>query len=149
MPFRLTDRGLIERIVDNEVLSSEIINRINQINEPGVKQLLEIAIEKHMQPNVQDKKDAVEKIWDAFEREKTVCPGDKKHSIEELLKRASGGEENVYKLLNNEFYELTNIGNNYRIRHHETDKIEIIDLNYYEYFFNRCLSILSLVIQYL
>ena len=39
--------------------------------------------------------------------------------------------------------------NDYRIRHHETDKVEITDVRYYDYFFNRCLSLIALAIQYL
>lgn len=49
----------------------------------------------------------------------------------------------------NEFKMLTDIGNKYRIRHHETDRIDITDVRYYDYFFNRCLSLIALAIQYL
>ena len=52
-------------------------------------------------------------------------------------------------LFNDEFVALTKIGNNYRIRHHETDKIDITDTRHYDYFFNRCLSLIALAIQYL
>jgi len=44
---------------------------------------------------------------------------------------------------------LTSIGNKYRIRHHETDKIDITDVRYYDYLFNRCLSLIALAIKYL
>lgn len=50
---------------------------------------------------------------------------------------------------NTEFKILTDIGNKYRIRHHETNKIDIIDIRYYDYLFNRCLSLIALAIQYL
>ncbi|MCT0449644.1 hypothetical protein EFK69_10865 [Lactococcus lactis subsp. lactis] len=53
------------------------------------------------------------------------------------------------ELFNNEFRALTEIGNNFRIRHHETNKIDIIDIKYYDYLFNRCMSLIALVIQYL
>ena len=44
---------------------------------------------------------------------------------------------------------LRKIGNNFRIRHHERDTIDISDPRHYDYFFNRCLSLIALAIQYL
>lgn len=61
----------------------------------------------------------------------------------------ANGNGEFIDLFNNEFKSLTNIGNKYRIRHHETDKIDIIDDRYYDYLFNRCLSLIALAIQYL
>ena len=57
--------------------------------------------------------------------------------------------DDFVELFNTEFKILTDIGNNYRIRHHETNKIDIIDIRYYDYLFNRCLSLIALAIQYL
>ena len=53
------------------------------------------------------------------------------------------------KLFDTEFKALTDIGNSFRIRHHETDRTDITDIRYYDYFFNRCLSLIALAIQYL
>ena len=35
------------------------------------------------------------------------------------------------------------------LRHHETNRTDITDIRYYDYFFNRCLSLIALAIQYL
>jgi hypothetical protein len=61
----------------------------------------------------------------------------------------ANGNDDFADLFNNEFKVLTDIGNKYRIRHHETDRIDITDVRYYDYFFNRCLSLIALAIQYL
>lgn len=61
----------------------------------------------------------------------------------------ANGSEDFKKMFEEEFMWLTNTGNNFEIRHHETDKIKITDIRYYDYLFNRCLSILALAIQYL
>lgn len=61
----------------------------------------------------------------------------------------SNNNQNYIDLFTKEFYELKDIGNNFRIRHHETSKIDIPDPNYYDYFFNRCLSLIGLAIKYL
>lgn len=61
----------------------------------------------------------------------------------------ANGQEDFVNLFNTEFKALTDIGNDYRIRHHETNKIDITDSRYYDYFFNRCLSMMALSVQYL
>lgn len=150
LSFRLSDRGLIELQVDHEVLSPEIIADVDLIAEPGIRDLMKEAIEKHMQPTVQAHRDAVEKIWDALERLKSYYTTmDKRASVSKIIGDMADGDQNYTALFNAEFKALTDIGNDYRIRHHETNKIDITDPRYYDYFFNRCLSLIALAIQYL
>ena len=61
----------------------------------------------------------------------------------------ANGNENYTELFDEEFAKLTKLGNDYRIRHHETDKIEIIDNNYYDYFYQRCFALINLALRYL
>ena len=150
LSFRLSDRGLIELQADHEILSPEIIANVDLIPEPGIHDLLKEAIEKHMQPTVQAHRDAVEKIWDALERLKTYYTTmDKRASASKIVCDMASGDQNYMALFNAEFKALTDMGNDYRIRHHETSKIDITDPRYYDYFFNRCLSLIALAIQYL
>lgn len=150
VPFRLSDRGLIEILNDQEVLSSEIIKSIESVPELGIQDLLNEAIIKHMQPTFQAHRDAAEKIWDALERLKTYYTDmDKKASTTKIVNDMAGGQTDFVDLFNTEFKTLTDIGNNFRIRHHETNKIDITDIRHYDYFFNRCLSLISTAILYL
>lgn len=150
VPFHLTDRGLIEPADSHEVLSTDILSSIEQVKEPGIQELLNDAIERHMQPTLQAHRDAVEKIWDALERLKTYYTDfDKKTSVKKIVNDMSCGQNTYEVLFEDEFNSLTKIGNSFRIRHHETDKIEINDIRYYDYFFNRCLSLIATAIQYL
>ena len=81
---------------------------------------------------------------------KTYYPDlDKKDSATKIVNDMAGDNGDFQKLFNAEFLALTKIGNDYRIRHHETNKIDITDDNYYDYFFNRCLSLIALAIKYL
>ena len=73
----------------------------------------------------------------------------KKDSTEKIIKDMAHGNDKFIELFNNEFLKLRDIGNQYRIRHHETNQIDIIDSRYYDYLFNRCLSLIALAIQYL
>lgn len=61
----------------------------------------------------------------------------------------ANGNDDFADLFNNEFKVLTDIGNKYCIQHHKADRINITDVRYYDYFFNHCLSLIALAIQYL
>lgn len=147
--YILTNEKIIERVVENTPLTIEIENNINQISENGVKELLKDAIALYKTPTLSARKDSVEKIWDALERLKTYYSTNKKQSILKLIEDMGNSNDEFIKIFNEEFRNLTNIGNNFRIRHHETDKIDITDLRHCDYFFNRCLSLIGLAIQYL
>ncbi len=148
--YVLTDEKIIERIVEHSPLSDEIEKEVDQITEDGTRQLLKEAIELYKQPYPGSSRDAVEKIWDALERLKTYYTNlDKKTSVTQIVNDMSNCDANFVDLFNSEFKALTDIGNNYRIRHHETSKIDITDSRHYDYFFNRCLSLIALAIKYL
>ena len=148
--YELTDEQIIERIVELSPLTTEIENSFHSIPEKGIRELLKEAVAAYKTPNPAARQYAVEKLWDAFERLKTYYSAlDKKKSVKKIENDMAQGDTDFFNLVNSEFLALTTIGNSYRIRHHETDKIEITDNRYYEYLFNRCLSLLALAIQYL
>jgi hypothetical protein len=69
--------------------------------------------------------EALEKLWDAFERSKTMLHSNKKSGVAKLVAAATKGvssEETT--LLDQEMKVLTDIGNQFRIRHHETKAIQ-------------------------
>lgn len=138
--YRLRD-GLIVDDAFSSVLSNQ-----NSNFEKGAKELLDEAA-THFHNN--DKQISVEKLWDALERIKTVLPGNKKQSSEALLDRMSHGDAKFRETFAAEIKALTEIGNNFRIRHHETDKVEISHSCDLDYFYHRCASFINLAIQYL
>lgn len=141
----------------------EIINKYSNLSpiitglispEQELTILLEIAIEKIQSVDIEEKQIAVEKIWDAFERMKTLYEDstsniDKKKSAEMIVNKISGNKQNWLDLFNAEFKTLTEIGNIYRIRHHETTKIKIEKPEWLDYFFGRCYALISMVIQFI
>ena len=76
-------------------------------------------------------------------------PTDKRSSVETILDRISDGDSVLKEKLNGEFKELTNIGNNYQIRHFETGKLPINDIRIKEYLYTRCLSLINLSIGFI
>jgi len=148
--FVLTSSGIIERIIENNIISTEIESVVNVVAEKGTRELLKEALALFRQPNPASRKLAVDKIWDALERLKTFYTTmDKKNSSNKIINDMASGNPKYIELFTAEFLLLTDIGNKFRIRHHETDKIDITDDKHYDYFFNRCLSLISLATQYL
>ncbi|MEJ8307335.1 AbiJ-NTD4 domain-containing protein [Saccharibacillus sacchari] len=148
--FTLTQGKLIERVVENTPLSPEMETQIQKISEHGTRELMKDAIALYKTPNPAARQDSVEKIWDALERLKTYYTHlDKRGSVTKVVNDMSNGKSDFIEIFDCEFKELTKIGNNFRIRHHETSKTDITDNRHYDYFFNRCLSLIALAIQYL
>ena len=140
----------VERIVENSPLTPTVESAIAAVKEAGARELLQEAIMLHRSPYPADIRDAVEKLWDAYERLKTYYTTmNKAKSAEKIVNDMAAGQAPYVTLFDTEFRALTKIGNDFRIRHHETDKVEITDVRYYDYFFNRCLSLIALAIQYL
>jgi hypothetical protein len=148
--YILTDKMTIERVTEYSTVIPEVEAVIASVKDPGLKELLDDAITRFKQPNPMSHKDAVEKLWDAFERLKTYYNGhSKKDSATKIVADMSGCQSEFSKTFSAEFCTLTEIGNKYRIRHHETDKIEIQDMRHYDYFFNRCLALIATALPYL
>jgi len=148
--YVLTENKTVERIIDNSVLSPKIESTISSTNESELKKLLEEAIFRFRQPRMEEQKVAVEKLWDAFERMKTYYTTlNKKTSAEKIVSEISHQREEYKELFDLEFKTLTTIGNEFRIRHHETNKIDITEQCHYDYFFNRCLALIAIVVPYL
>lgn len=136
--------GQIESLYINQLKSNIQI----PIYEIGLKELIEDAMRYYEEDNINI---AVEKLWDAFERLKTFYAPElnKKESAKKIIDKMSNKEENFTKMFEKEFQELTAIGNAYRIRHHERNKIDIVDKRHADYLYKRCLTLISTAIQYL
>jgi len=100
---------------------------------------------RFLSPLIDDRRLALEKLWDAFERLKTIDPGvDKKQSAGALLGRVASGE--WFQRLNDEMRELTTIGNVMQIRHFETSKKDVPE-GAVDYLFNRLASMILYLLR--
>ena len=151
LSYILTNDKTIERVAEHGVISPDVVKIVQSASESGTRELLMQALTLFKHRNPAERKNAVEKIWDALERVKTFYAAqgqkDKKASVEKVIKAMSGGQSEFEALFNAEFKALTDIGNNFRIRHHETYVTDIADDRHYDYFFNRCLSLIAFAIQ--
>ena len=150
MLYVLSESGMVERVNVNGVLSKEIEVAVASAPEKGLKELLQDAILLYKTPSPQARQDSVEKNWDALERLKIYYTTlDKKASAAKIVNDMANNQTEFSVIFDEEFKALTKIGNNFRIRYHETNKIDITDLRHYDYFFSRCLSLIAIAIEYL
>lgn len=145
MAFELQDNGQIIRLVP-PTLRQALIGTVFTTGEDTLGQLLEDARTKFLSPDVKVRKEALDTLWDAWERLKTVKSADKKASITALL-QATAPEASFFARLNNEAKELTEIGNNFQIRHWETGKPPISDSDHIDYLFHRIFALIYLILR--
>lgn len=93
------------------------------------------------------RREALEKLWDAWERLKSLSdPNDKKRSTKILLDRGSA-EPNLRDRIESEAKQLTEIGNAFLIRHAEVTKTPITESIHVDYLFHRLFSLIRMLIQ--
>src|SRR5258707_2554147 len=109
--------------------------------------MLEIARTKFLDTNPNVRREALERLWDAWERLKTILPGlDKKSGIKTLLESASP-EPNLRAVLDEEAKKLTTIGNSFQIRHSETTQTPLQEDAQVDYLFHRLFALIWLLLH--
>jgi hypothetical protein len=145
MAFELKD-GEVTRMAP-AVLHESLAEAKFSTGDAMLDALLEAAREKFLNRSLDVRRESLEKLWDAWERLKTIeVAGDKKASIKALLDKVSN--EPVFRgKLEAEAQELTAIGNTFMIRHTETGKIPIVESEQVDYFFHRMFAMVRLVLR--
>lgn len=146
--FELTPEGHAERLGPTG-LREELRQAVFHTGDAEADRLLEEARRRILSPHVGERQDAIEKLWDAFERIKTLEPGpDKKAQATCLLDRAVPAKAPKFRqFLEAEAHELTKIGNTLRIRHTETDKEPLYGPEQIDCLFHRMFSFIRLVLR--
>lgn len=144
-PFELAEDGRIRRIAP-PVLDSALRSAQFQTGDNELDRLLDLARDKFCSPDPSIRKEGLEKLWDAWERLKTLYPGDKRASTESLL-AAAVSDAGFRIVVEKEGRELTGIGNSYMIRHSETDRIPISSNRQVDYLFHRLFSLIWLLLK--
>jgi hypothetical protein len=118
--YELSPKLQIERIGTPAV--QQVIEQMTPASgDPDLDALLDRARKLYMSRKDDDRALALEKLWDGFERLKTIdYVGNKKQSAEALLDNITSSE--FRDITSAEMKALTNLGNQFMIRHHETDK---------------------------
>ena len=148
LAYKLNDAGVIERIVPAPM--EELIRRAHfSTGDQELDRLLDTAIDLSLQPQDDARQDALEKLWAAFERLKSIeSPGNKKEGAELLINRAVACESPVFHAaVTKEFLELTHIGNKMRIRHSAVGSEPVGTNGEKDYLFWRMLSLIWFMLK--
>ncbi|PKB25319.1 hypothetical protein B0I00_0514 [Novosphingobium kunmingense] len=145
--YQLDDVGQARRILPQPV--AETLGwAMFQTGEEETDRLLEAARSRFMSPKPEDRRDALEKLWDAFERLKTLEAGaDKKAQANALLDRSADPGTALRETLGEEAVALTKIGNSFRIRHSETSQEPIGRSEQLDWLFVRMFAFVRLVLR--
>ncbi len=145
MAFQL-EHGEVTRLAP-AVLHETLASTTFKTGDKILDELLETARNKFLNRSLDLRRESLEKLWDAWERLKTVEPGkDKKSSTKALLDKTSA-EPAFRKLVEEEARELTEVGNQFMIRHTETSKVPIASSGHVDYLFGRMFSLVLLALK--
>ena len=142
--FAMNDSMELQRIGSPEV---EKILRVLRpaTGDATLDALLENARTLYLSRKTADRVTSIEKLWDGFERLKTIDdPTDKKRSIAVLLATISDVE--VRKVIEAEMADLTKIGNSFQIRHHEVGR-HSMPADSQDYFATRMLNLIVFLLH--
>lgn len=144
--YELTPTGQIQRIGAPEV-RQQLIDLRPDTGDVILDGLIVEARALYMSHRSSDRKIGLEKLWDAFERLKTIeIPGgDKKSSVARLLKHIP--DEPVRTMIEDEMIALTNVGNSFNLRHHETGK-HLVPKAAFDYFFSRLSNVIIVLLRH-
>ena len=144
--YEFNSDGLIVRLAP-EGLKDILMPAVFQTLDPVLNSLLEAARTKYLNRNPIVRQEALEKLWDAWERLKTIEPRkDKKASVTALLSKAAS-ESTFREMLDKEASELTRIGNTFKIRHSETTQVPLVLNEHVDYLFHRLFSLILLFLR--
>jgi hypothetical protein len=144
--FELTEEGEVRRLLPPSI-REQISKAQFQTGDVETDRMLEAARIGITSPDFESRKGGLEKLWDAFERVKTLEPGlDKKTSADTLLSKVACGPK-FRELLATEAIALTNAGNNLGIRHFETNQELLRTAQQVDYLFFRTFAFLQLLLR--
>ncbi len=146
LAYELTADGVVVRLAPG-ALREALASAMFRTGDGELDSMLETARVKYLDPAPEVRRESLEKLWDAWERLKTVEPGkDKRESSKALLDRAAG-EPTFREALEREAEELTRIGNKFRIRHSETYQVPLKLSEQVDYLFHRMFALIRLLLR--
>ena len=146
--YVLTEEGRIERLVP-PVFQNTLVQSEATTGDVELNRLLSTAQRKFLNPHQEIRREALEALWDAWERLKTLGgQGDKKAGAKAMLDVTAGTSSPKFReALEREARELTSIGNSLRIRHSETNQEMLAKSEHVDYLFYRLFSLIQLILR--
>ncbi len=146
LAYDLSKEGEIERLAPSG-LREDLSQAVFNTGDTALDQLLETARRKYLSPNDAERRVALEKLWDAFERIKTLEDPEKSRGASLILDKGAPSSPKLRQALEREAKELTDLGNKLMIRHHETNREPIAGSEHVDYLFGRMFSLVRLLLR--
>ncbi|WP_297364616.1 AbiJ-NTD4 domain-containing protein [Acidiferrobacter sp.] len=144
--FEMLSTGRIVRVLPL-VLGDELRRTVFNTGDRTLDNMLDECWAKFSDRNPLVRREALERLWDAWERLKSLAdPGDKKKSITIIL-NAAATEPLLRARLEAEAQELNLIGNSHLIRHSEVSQVPVIDADHIDYLFHRLFAMIQLMLK--
>lgn len=146
LAFEMLSSGRIVRVLPL-VFGEELQRAAFNSGDRTLDTLLEESRAKFTDRNPLVRREALERLWDAWERLKSLAdPQDKKRSVQKILDAVTS-EPNLRARLEAEARELNDIGNSHLIRHYEVQQVPVIDVDHVDYLFHRLFAMIQLLLR--
>lgn len=145
LAYQLQEDGRIVRLAP-PVLNEALVGAIFSTGDVELDGKLNDARRKFLSRDDNERRQALESLWDAWERLKTSEGGDARQSSKKLLEKAAS-EPNFQQRLNDEALELWEIGNQFMIRHHAVSQIPLQSSDHVDYLFHRMFALVYLILK--
>jgi uncharacterized protein YifE (UPF0438 family) len=144
--FEMLSTGRIKRVLP-PVLGDELKRTTFRSGDRTLDNMLEECWIKFSDRNPLIRREALERLWDAWERLKSLAdPENKKRSIKIIL-NVVATEPSLRSRLETEASELTAIGNSCLIRHSEVNQVAVSDVDFVDYLFHRLFAMIQLLLR--
>jgi hypothetical protein len=145
LAYELEASGEIKRIPP--LVLRKAVRNVFSSGDADLDALLNQAVVKYLSPDLGKRRESLEKLWDAWERLKTLeNPSNKKVSVETLFQKAIPAPQ-LRQVVNSDGEALTAIGNGFMIRHSEVGKVPIERSEDVDYLFHRLFALVRLLLH--
>jgi hypothetical protein len=145
--YELRQSGEVMRL-GPPILREELVRVTFNTGDQNLDQMLEDARRTFLDSDPGVRGEALKKLWDAWERVKTLeKPDNKKASVQTLLDKAAPNAPRFRAMLEKEARGLTDAGNELMIRHSEKDKEQVNDVAEIDYLFHVAFALILLVLR--
>ena len=146
LAYELCSDGKIIRLAP-VILKESLQSAVFQTGDGTLNSMLESARIKFLNPDPLIRREALERLWDAWERLKTIDPGANKQVQAKAMLDKAASEPGFRELLEREAKELNSIGNSFQIRHSETTQTPLQLDDHVDYLFHRLFSLIWMLVK--
>ena len=148
LAYELIPNGRIERLVE-PVLREALASADFRSGDGDLDRMLETARQKFRDPDEDTRREALNELWRAWERLKTVGRGSNKaEQVQSLLDDTAGPASPKFRAeLERDASALTEIGNQFEIRHSEVTQERLAQGAHVDYVFHRLFAMIQMILR--